>query len=195
MNSMLAEILQDRAALYVTGEMTAPEREAFAVLVESNPELRAHVAGLQEVAAAMALTRVGSHPAPPAGLKTRLLAALETEPPAPAPDALVVTDPAGRIEWVNPAFTALCGYSLEELRGRKPGHLLQGPETDAGAVERIRGALRARQPCREVLVNYHKDGSRYRAEVRIAPILDDAGQPLWMVAQERKLADETVLAG
>jgi PAS domain S-box-containing protein len=89
---------------------------------------------------------------------------------------------------VNAAFTAMCGYTQEELQGRKPGHLLQGPETDPAAVQRIRAALAARQACRETLVNYHKDGTRYRVQVAITPILDDGGDPLWFVAKERKLA-------
>jgi PAS domain S-box-containing protein len=108
----------------------------------------------------------------------------------------VATNPEGLVEWVNPAFMAMCGYSLEELKGRKPGRLLQGPDTDPTVVERIRQALRARSACRETLLNYHKDGSRYRVEVSIDPILDDEGQPLWFVARERKLpSDGAVAAG
>ena len=60
--------------------------------------------------------------------------------------------------------------------------------TDGTApVQRIRDALRERRPCRETLVNYHKDGTLYRVSVAIAPILDDEQQPLWFVAKERKL--------
>jgi PAS domain S-box-containing protein len=102
---------------------------------------------------------------------------------------VVVTGPDRLIHWVNPAFTAMCGYSLAELKGRKPGALLQGRETDLEAVGRIREALRQHRPCRETLVNYHKDGSAYRVDLRIAPVLDDEGAPLWFVARERKLAD------
>jgi hypothetical protein len=43
-------------------------------------------------------------------------------------------------------------------------------------------------------VNYHKDGTPYRADVRIMPILDNAGQTLWFVAKERKLAESGVPA-
>jgi hypothetical protein len=83
---------------------------------------------------------------------------------------------------------------LDELRGRRPGQLLQGPGTDRAAVERIRVALRARRPCREELVNYHKDGSAYRADVQIMPVLDDDGNPLWFVAKERLLAGDPIPA-
>jgi PAS domain S-box-containing protein len=88
----------------------------------------------------------------------------------------------------------MCGYSLEELKGHKPGRVLQGPQTDPSAVERIRNALGSRQSCRETLTNYHKDGTRYLADIRIAPILDDDGRPLWFVARERKVPPSPAVA-
>jgi PAS domain S-box-containing protein len=190
---MQSEDLQERAAHYVSGEMPAAERESLEVVLEFHEELRAHVAGLQETVAGLAAAETAPV-APPAELKTRLLAAVAALPAPAEPEALVVTDPGGLVLWVNPAFTAMCGYTLAELKGRKPGHLLQGPATDAAAVQRIRESVQARRACRETLVNYHKDGTRYRAEVRIAPVLADGGEPLWFVAKERK-APETVTAG
>lgn len=187
---MLSEILQDRAALYVSGEMTAPDREAFDVILEYHEELREHVAGLREATATAALTRVAPASAP-AGLRHRLLGALDGATQDTGSDALVVTDAGGRVEWVNAEFTGLCGYELAELKGRKPGQLLQGPDTDPAAVERIRAALRERRACRETIVNYHKDGSRYRADVRISPVPDDDGNPLWFVARERRVPEMT----
>jgi PAS domain S-box-containing protein len=185
---MLAEFLEDRAALYVAGAMTAPERENFELVLAFHTELQAHVAGLQEAMAATALSRVPAALTPPAALRSRLLAALGAEPPPPEPESLVVTDPAGYVEWVNPAFTTMCGYSLEELQGNKPGSLLQGPDTDPATVARLRAALRAGAACRETITNYHKDGSAYQAEIRITPIRDDEEHLRWFVAQERKLA-------
>jgi PAS domain S-box-containing protein len=187
---MLSELLQDRAALYVAGAMTAAERENFELMLEFHEELRSHVAGLREAMTAVALNEVrGARVSPPAALKARILASLDLQPAKDEPEAVVVTGPDRLVHWINPAFTAMCGYSLEELRGRKPGALLQGRETDLEAVGRIREALREKRPCRETLVNYHKDGSAYRVDLRIAPVLDDEGSPLWFVARERKLAD------
>lgn len=186
---MVNEVLQDRAAQYAAGAMSAPEREAFEILLEAQPELGELVDGLRHVVAAVTLADGRPAAAPPAALKARLLGELDHLPPRPEPAGLVVTNAGGLVEWVNPAFIAMCGHTLEELKGRKPGHVLQGPETDRAAVDRIRTALRQRQSCRETVVNYHKDGSRYRAEVNIMPILDDAGEPLWFVAKERKIAE------
>ena len=116
---MLSDMLQDRALLYVTGDMSPSERDAFEVVLEFHAELRAHVAGLQESVAALAVA--GLPPlTPPADLKNRLLAELDAAPPVEL-EAFVVTDPAGRVLWINAAFTQLCGYGVEELRGRTPG--------------------------------------------------------------------------
>jgi hypothetical protein len=82
----------------------------------------------------------------------------------------------------------MCGFTLNELAGHKPGQVLQGPKTDPAAVQRIRVAVAACRPVRETLVNYHKNGSAYRVDITITPILDDERAPLWFVAQERKLA-------
>ena len=182
---MLPELLQDRAERYVSGGMSEAERGSFEVILGFHPALRAQVGELQEVVSAVVMTAVPAV-VPPPDLKARLLGALDNLPPV-EPEGWVATDPTGLVEWVNPAFTAMCGFTLAELKGRKPGHLLQGPATDHTTVERIRCALRARTACQETLVNYQKDGSPYRVEVRIDPILDDEGQPLWYVARERKL--------
>ncbi|MCW5547473.1 MAG: PAS domain-containing protein [Opitutaceae bacterium] len=168
--------------------MTAPERESLEVVLEFHDGLRAAVAQMQQVVAAVTLAKGVGAAKPSAQLKQRILTAAGSSPRAEK-DCLVVTTPAGLVEWVNAEFTAMCGYELAELKGRKPGSLLQGPDTDPAAVARIRAALRERRPCRETLVNYHKDGTAYRADIRISPVLAEEGEPLWLVARERKLPD------
>ena len=185
---MLNEALRNQAAHYVAGTLSADERESFEVLLEAREDLREHVRSLQEVVATMTLADRPTA-TPPPGLKNRLMDALQQRPRNPSPECLVVTDATGRVEWVNAAFIAMCGHDLNEIKGRKPGQVLQGPETVAAAVARIRAALAAREPCHETLVNYHKDGSPYRVDVRINPILDENGAPLQFVARERKLPD------
>lgn len=191
---MLPELLQDRAALYVSGAMTAPERENFELVLEFHGELRAHVGELQGAMADWAMTRVTPVATVPAALKARILGSVAAKPQRTEPESIVVTNADGLIEWVNPAFTEMCGYTLPELRGRKPGHMLQGADTDRAAVARIRESLRERRPCGETLINYHKDGTRYRVDIQIAPVLDDEQQPLWFIARERKLPDDRAVS-
>ena len=187
--SVLTELLQDRAALYVSGAMPETDRQGFEVLMEFNPELAEHVAGLRDAVTVALMQRV--HPAGglPAGLRERILSAAAATPQEREPDALIVTDAGGRVIWVNEAFEKLCGRPLLDMQGRKPGQVLQGPQTDPATVNRIREALRERRPCRAELVNYHRDGTTYRVDAQICPFLDDEGRPLWFVARERKIAD------
>lgn len=191
---MLPEFLQDRATSYVSGALSAPERENFELLLEFNEELRALVLLLREswsTALVASLPRAVTEPGPSPELRARILRSIGSTPQRTKGDAVVVTDAGGRILWFNPAFTAMCGYTLEELKGRKPGALLQGQDTDPHAVDRIRTAVRERRSCRETLVNYHKDGTRYEADIRIEPMFDDAGRAHWFVARERILAATT----
>ncbi len=187
---MLNELLQERAALYAAGTMTAPEREQFELVLEFHEELRGLVSGLSETAATITLgTLPAGGAAPSPELKARILATVATRPQQTTPEGLVVTGPDGFVQWVSPAFTAMCGYALGELSGKKLGPILQGEKTDHAAAVRMREAVQAHRPCRETILNYHKDGTPYWVEIAITPILDDAGLPLWMVARERELPD------
>ena len=187
---MLSTLLQQQAALYVSGVMSAQERESFELVIEFHDELREFVRSMAEVGAAVTLStlRKGSLKASPA-VKTRVLETIAALPQEASPEAFVMTGPDGLVQWVNPAFTRMCGYTLEELRGRKLGPVLQGEKTDRGTAERMRSAVREYRPCRETILNYHKNGTSYWVEIAITPIFDDAGQPIWLVAREREVTD------
>ena len=186
---MLNESLQERAALYVSGWMTPQEREQFELVLEFHDELRVLVCGLAEIGAAITLATLPPDRAQPSpGLKTRILDTIKDRPQQTASEALVMCGPDGFVRWINPAFTEMCGYTLEELRGKKLGPILQGEKTDRETAERMRRAVQESRPCHETILNYHKNGAPYWVEIAITPILDDAGQPLWLVARERELA-------
>ena len=172
--------------------MTPEERGQFELVLEFHDELRALVRGLAEVAAALslaALHRVHAQPSP--GLKARILDAIECRPQQAGSEALVMSGPDGLVRWINPAFSEMCGYTLDELRGKKLGPILQGEKTDRATADRMRRAVQEYRPCSETILNYHKSGAPYWVEIDITPILDDAGQPLWLVARERELAGHT----
>jgi PAS domain S-box-containing protein len=184
------EFLQERAALYVSGMMTLQEREAFELVLEFQAELREFATGLAEVWGSIALAALGpSNLGPAPELKARILGAALDRPQQFVDHGLVVSGPDGLVQWINPAFSAMCGYSLEELRGKKLGPILQGERTDRDAAERLRRAVHSYQPCREVILNYHKNGAPYLTEIELTPIFDGAGQPIWLAARERKIAE------
>ncbi|NBV20509.1 MAG: PAS domain S-box protein [Proteobacteria bacterium] len=91
-------------------------------------------------------------------------------------NAVVLTDAAGVIVWVNEGFTRLTGYSPEEVTGKKPGTVLQGPGTDPDTVRRIGERLRHGLGFSEEILNYRKDGSSYWLSVEVQPIYDDQGK-------------------
>jgi PAS domain S-box-containing protein len=93
-----------------------------------------------------------------------------------------------RIVFVNPAFTALTGYSAGEVLGRTP-RLLQGPRTDRGVLDRVRADLAAGLCSAGETVNYRKDGSELWLEWRVAPMRDAAGLLTHFVAAQRDVTE------
>ena len=94
---------------------------------------------------------------------------------------VIVADPDGRTLWVNESFSRLTGFSLEEMRGRRPGELLGGPLTAPDEVRAMHDAMKQREPVTVELLNYTRTGRSYWAEVRITPVLD-GGELLGFVA-------------
>jgi PAS domain S-box-containing protein len=186
---MLNEFMQDQAALYAAGTMTTEQREQFELVLEFHHELREFVGGLAETGATAIMATqppAGAWPSP--GLKARVSGLIATRPQQTTPEAMVMCGPDGLVQWINPPFSEMCGHTLEELRGKKLGPILQGPETDRETAARMRCAVQELRPCRETILNYHKNGTPYWVEIAITPILDDAGRALWLVAREREVA-------
>jgi len=94
------------------------------------------------------------------------------------PLAMAVSDPRqpdDPLVWVNTAFTALTGYTAEEVRGRNC-RFLQCDETDPEAVHRLRTALARGDDVQEVLLNVRKDGSPFWNQLAITQLRDADGQ-------------------
>jgi PAS domain S-box-containing protein len=87
-------------------------------------------------------------------------------------DALQPDDP---LVWVNPAFSRLTGYPVDEVLGRNC-RFLQGAETDPIVVGRIRTALDEGRPSASVIRNYRRDGSPFWNQVVISPVVDETGR-------------------
>jgi len=183
---MLSDFLQDQATLYVSGLMPPEERANFDVVIDYHDELRDCVLGMAETSSRLVMAD-SSATLPPASLKSRVTAQIAARGMEYSPEGRVLCNPDGRVEWVNAAFTSMCGHSLTELRGKKPGPILQGRDTDPTSIDRMRRAVHQCRPCTETLLNYHKNGDAYWVQVSLAPILDDRGELLWFVAREREL--------
>jgi PAS domain S-box-containing protein len=89
--------------------------------------------------------------------------------------AVIVTDPNRKILWVNDGFTAITGYTLSEVLGKKPS-ILQGPGTEQEVIQRIRKGLESQAVFKEVITNYRKNGESYPCKLVIHPIFNEARQ-------------------
>ncbi|MGA2651496.1 MAG: PAS domain S-box protein [Terracidiphilus sp.] len=86
-----------------------------------------------------------------------------------AADGIVITDKSGNIQYVNPAFTALTGYSCEEAVGSNPRFLKSGRQP-AAFYEELWNTILSGQVWHGEVTNRRKDGTLYDEEMRIAPI-------------------------
>jgi PAS domain S-box-containing protein len=101
--------------------------------------------------------------------------------------ARVRTDAQGHVIQINPAFSGLCGYQFEEIRGRKPGSLLQGPATTPESILNLREAIRDRKKCCVEMLNYHKNQTTYRVQIDLSPQFNILGELEGFEAVEHKL--------
>ncbi|GAA4342026.1 PAS domain S-box protein [Flaviaesturariibacter amylovorans] len=90
-------------------------------------------------------------------------------------NAVVITDPQGRITWVNKAFTDITEFGFAESIGRKPGDLLQGERTCRATVANLRARIAEKVPFNCELVNYSKSGRAYWIEIKGQPIFNEEG--------------------
>jgi len=85
------------------------------------------------------------------------------------------------IEYVNPAFERITGYSAAEAMGKSSNFLL-GSDNDQSGLMEIRAALSERREGKAVLRNYRKDGSLFWNDLHIAPVTGEGGRTTHFVA-------------
>lgn len=111
--------------------------------------------------------------------------------------SVVITTREGLIEWVNPAFTSLTGFSREETLGKTPALLKSGIHPRPYFEELWKTILDGRTWEGEV-TNRRKDGSLYVGDQTITPVRDGSGEIAHFVAvqrdvTERKRLEETIV--
>lgn len=91
-------------------------------------------------------------------------------------NSVIITDSQRNIEYINPGFTRMTGYTFEEAVGKNPGKLLQGRHTDPQTVARIRSKLNRAEAIYEEILNYNKGGKAYWVSLAINPVVDGDGK-------------------
>jgi diguanylate cyclase (GGDEF)-like protein/PAS domain S-box-containing protein len=92
-----------------------------------------------------------------------------------SPNSVLITDPNGIIEYVNPSFTRLTGYSAEEAIGKTPS-LFKSGQTPESVYQDMWQTIKAGQIWKGDLLNRRNDGEIYWEETLIAPLFDGYGQ-------------------
>ena len=91
-----------------------------------------------------------------------------------SPASIMITDPQGAIEYVNAKFTAVTGYTLEEVRGQNP-RVLKGSQTSAEEYRQLWQTLTQGREWHGEFHNRTKTGEMYWEQASISPILDTNG--------------------
>ena len=93
-----------------------------------------------------------------------------------ANDAIIVTDLEEKVLWCNPAFHRLSGFSIDNVRGKRPRDFLQGPETTAESRMEIRRSISDGSPKKTEILNYSASGRPYWISISITPLRDEADE-------------------
>jgi two-component system, cell cycle sensor histidine kinase and response regulator CckA len=103
-------------------------------------------------------------------------------------DSVVITNREGIIEYVNPAFAALTGYNLEEMRGKTP-RVLKSGEQGPEVYREMWKTILSGNVYRGILVNKKKNGDLYYVEESISPVRDGDGRIMHIISNGRDLTD------
>lgn len=91
------------------------------------------------------------------------------------------TRPGYPVEYVNPAFERMTGYSADEVLGQSL-RIMHGLDKDQEGLTELKRILTERREGQTTLRNYHKDGQLYWTRIHIAPVRDDSGEVTHFVA-------------
>jgi len=109
-----------------------------------------------------------------------------------ASEAIVITDREGTIQYVNPAFERISGYSREEAVGKNP-RILRSGKQDKSLYREIWQSLTRGEVWSGHLINRRKDGSLYEEDATISPVRDSSGNIVSFVGVMRDVTQLLVL--
>lgn len=113
-------------------------------------------------------------------------------------DAVMITTgqlnlPGPQIVFVNPAFTAMTGYSTSEVIGETP-RILQGARTDRAQLDCLRRALSNGERFDGEAINYRKDGTEFSNEWSVSAVRNERGAITHFIATQRDITERKRIA-
>ncbi len=109
-----------------------------------------------------------------------------------AGEVVLITDAEGIIQYVNPAFETVTGYTREEAVGKRPAILKSGVQDEAFYRD-LWNTLRSGKKWTGRMVNRKKDGTLYTEEATISPVKDARGNIVNYVAVMRDISEKLQL--
>jgi len=112
-----------------------------------------------------------------------------------SPIATVISNPRrpdNPLEVANAAFCSLTGYSESEIVGRNC-RFLAGEATEPWITGQIRDAIGSRRSVLVDILNYRRDGSRFRNGVLVTPLFDEDGGLAWFLGSQIELGPDSPL--
>lgn len=91
-----------------------------------------------------------------------------------SPVSVIITDTKGIIEYINPKFLELTGYSKTEVIGKSPS-LLKSGKTAVTEYKEMWDTIKAGKEWRGIFLNKKKNGESYWESATIAPVINEAG--------------------
>ncbi|HZQ25788.1 MAG TPA: SpoIIE family protein phosphatase [Terriglobales bacterium] len=104
-------------------------------------------------------------------------------------DGVLLTDRNGFIEYVNPAFETMTGFSADDVRGKTPRVLKSGLQ-DPAFYEGLWAELMAGRSFQGTINNRRKNGEIYTAKETITPMMDEAGNVSHFVAVTQDISED-----
>ncbi|MDP2180010.1 PAS domain-containing protein [Methylicorpusculum sp.] len=92
-----------------------------------------------------------------------------------AANAIIITDHRGVVQWINPAFTILTGYSSSEAIGQRLGPLINSGQQSPSFFKALWQTISTGNVWQGELINRRKDGTFYTEEQVITPVFDEQG--------------------
>ena len=105
-----------------------------------------------------------------------------------SPASIVITDKEGTIEYVNPKFTCITGYTREEAIGRN-ARILQRDETDPATYQELWDHITSGRVWEGEFQNKKKNGEFFWEKAKIAPITDTAGDITHFMSIKEDITD------
>ncbi|HUE22029.1 MAG TPA: PAS domain S-box protein, partial [Bryobacteraceae bacterium] len=104
-----------------------------------------------------------------------------------SPASVIITDLKGSIAYVNPKFTAVTGYTPQEVQGRNP-RILKAGETSAGEYRKLWETIQTGEWQGE-FHNRKKNGDLFWESASICPIRDASGRPSHYIAVKEDITE------